>query len=72
MSGFCKRHDEGACRPRSRGAALWHQPDLAWFARLDFIFTDVSDSAVSRCETLDDRYGSDHRPIVLTINYPAG
>ena len=43
-----------------------------WFARLDFIFTDVSDSAVSRCETLDDRYGSDHRPIVLTIDYPAG
>jgi endonuclease/exonuclease/phosphatase family metal-dependent hydrolase len=43
-----------------------------WFARLDFIFTDVSDSAISRCETLDDRYGSDHRPTVLTIDYPAG
>ena len=43
-----------------------------WFARLDFLFTDVSDSAVSRCQTLDDRYGSDHRPIVLTIDYPPG
>ena len=43
-----------------------------WFARLDFIFTDVPDSAVSRCETLDDCYGSDYRPIVLTIDYAAG
>ena len=43
----------------------------AWFARSDFVFTDVPASAISSCETLEDRYGSDHRPIVMTIDYPA-
>lgn len=43
-----------------------------WLARMDFIFTNVPDASVSSCETLDDRYGSDHRPIVLTVGYPPG
>src|SRR5687767_5502065 len=42
----------------------------AWFARSDFIFGDLDESAVAACETLDDRYGSDHRPIVVTIDLP--
>jgi endonuclease/exonuclease/phosphatase family metal-dependent hydrolase len=42
----------------------------AWFARSDFIFSDVPASAISHCETLGDRYGSDHRPIVMIIDYP--
>jgi len=29
----------------------------------------VAASAVSHCETLEERYGSDHRPIVMTIDY---
>ena len=41
----------------------------AWLARSDFIFSDVPQPFVSSCETLDDRYGSDHRPIVMTIDY---
>jgi endonuclease/exonuclease/phosphatase family metal-dependent hydrolase len=42
----------------------------AWIARSDFIFTDLPEEAIARCKTLEDRYGSDHRPIVLTIAYP--
>ena len=42
----------------------------AWFARSDFVFSDVPASAIAHCETLDDRYGSDHRPIVMIIDYP--
>jgi endonuclease/exonuclease/phosphatase family metal-dependent hydrolase len=42
----------------------------AWFARSDFIFSDLDQSAIADCETLGDRYGSDHRPIVVTIDLP--
>jgi endonuclease/exonuclease/phosphatase family metal-dependent hydrolase len=41
----------------------------AWLARSDFLFTDLPEEAIARCETLEDRYGSDHRPIVVTVDY---
>jgi endonuclease/exonuclease/phosphatase family metal-dependent hydrolase len=41
----------------------------AWLARLDFVFSDLPDAAVDHCETLHERYGSDHRPILLRIDY---
>jgi endonuclease/exonuclease/phosphatase family metal-dependent hydrolase len=40
-----------------------------WLARLDFIFSNLPRSSGKACETLADRYGSDHVPIVLTIDY---
>ena len=40
-----------------------------WLARLDFIFSNLPESSGKTCETLADRYGSDHVPIVLTIDY---
>ena len=42
----------------------------AWLARSDFIFSDLDESAIAACETFEDRYGSDHRPIVVTIKLP--
>ena len=39
----------------------------AWFARIDFLFSDLPASEIDRCETLHDRYGSDHRPQVLNL-----
>jgi endonuclease/exonuclease/phosphatase family metal-dependent hydrolase len=44
-------------------------PTSSWLARSDFLFA-TADPAMTRCETLEDRHGSDHRPIVLTIDYP--
>ena len=40
----------------------------AWLARSDFVFSDLDESAIAACETLGDHYGSDHRPIVMTID----
>ena len=39
----------------------------AWFARIDFLFSNLPASEIDRCETLHDRYGSDHRPQVLNL-----
>jgi endonuclease/exonuclease/phosphatase family metal-dependent hydrolase len=44
----------------------------AWFARSDFLFSDLDESAITDCETLDQRYGSDHLPIVMTIGFGTG
>ncbi len=38
------------------------------FGRVDFIFTNLPD-ATATCETLTDRYGSDHVPVLLTIDW---
>jgi endonuclease/exonuclease/phosphatase family metal-dependent hydrolase len=40
-----------------------------WLARLDFIFSNLPEFSGKACETLVDRYGSDHLPILLTIDY---
>jgi len=40
----------------------------AWLARIDFLFSTLPASAIERCETLHDRYGSDHSPQVLVVN----
>lgn len=41
----------------------------AWpFGRLDFVFTDVPAGRIT-CETLTDRHGSDHVPVLLTVEW---
>jgi endonuclease/exonuclease/phosphatase family metal-dependent hydrolase len=37
------------------------------FGRLDFVFTDLPVATIT-CETLTDRYGSDHVPVLLTVD----
>jgi endonuclease/exonuclease/phosphatase family metal-dependent hydrolase len=38
------------------------------FGRLDFVFTNLPD-ATTTCETLTDGYGSDHVPVLLTVDW---
>jgi endonuclease/exonuclease/phosphatase family metal-dependent hydrolase len=38
------------------------------FGRLDFVFTNLPEETTT-CETLSDRYGSDHVPVLLTIDW---
>jgi endonuclease/exonuclease/phosphatase family metal-dependent hydrolase len=40
-----------------------------WFARPDFLFTTLPERRISRCDTLRERYGSDHAPLVAWIDY---
>ncbi len=40
-----------------------------WLRRLDFLFSDLPESTISHCETLQDRYGSDHRPVLMRMEY---
>jgi endonuclease/exonuclease/phosphatase family metal-dependent hydrolase len=39
-----------------------------WLARLDFLFSTLSPATARTCETLQETYGSDHRPVVLTLH----
>jgi endonuclease/exonuclease/phosphatase family metal-dependent hydrolase len=39
------------------------------FGRLDFVFTNLPPATIT-CETLTDRYGSDHVPMLLTVDTP--
>ena len=38
------------------------------FGRLDFVFTNLPEEKAT-CETLTDRYGSDHVPVLLTVDW---
>jgi endonuclease/exonuclease/phosphatase family metal-dependent hydrolase len=38
------------------------------FGRLDFVFTNLPEARTT-CETLTDRYGSDHVPVLLTVDW---
>ena len=38
------------------------------FGRVDFVFTNLP-VETTRCETLADRYGSDHVPVLLTVEW---
>lgn len=38
-----------------------------WRSRVDYLFAAPPASGAMQCETLRDRYGSDHRPIVLRL-----
>ncbi|MEO5822138.1 MAG: endonuclease/exonuclease/phosphatase family protein [Vicinamibacteraceae bacterium] len=38
------------------------------FGRLDFVFTNLP-AGTTTCETLTDRYGSDHVPVLLTVDW---
>ena len=40
-----------------------------WLARVDFIFSNLSGFRKA-CETFDDRFGSDHVPLMLTLDIP--
>jgi endonuclease/exonuclease/phosphatase family metal-dependent hydrolase len=42
-------------------------PTTAFLLRLDFVFSTLDASQVERCQTMPDEYGSDHRPIVVTL-----
>jgi endonuclease/exonuclease/phosphatase family metal-dependent hydrolase len=39
-----------------------------WIARIDFMFSNLAPSSLTSCGTLTDRYGSDHVPLVLTVD----
>ena len=39
----------------------------AFGRRLDFVFSTLDSSHIRSCETLPEKYGSDHRPIVVTM-----
>lgn len=41
----------------------------AWLGRIDFFFSNLSPSAVAGCDTLSQRFGSDHVPLVLTVDF---
>jgi endonuclease/exonuclease/phosphatase family metal-dependent hydrolase len=43
----------------------------AWLARIDFLFTTLPAGSIAGCETRAARYGSDHRPQVMTLALPA-
>jgi endonuclease/exonuclease/phosphatase family metal-dependent hydrolase len=38
------------------------------FGRVDFVFTNLPEQ-MTTCETLSDRYGSDHVPVLLTVDW---
>lgn len=41
-----------------------------WLGRFDYIFSTLPESWPPRtCETLDSKYSSDHRPLLLTLNF---
>ena len=71
--------DTNAVRGRADGAVRALEKSLPivacgdgrtgpWLARLDFIFSNLSGSS-KVCETFEDRFGSDHVPLLLTIDY---
>ena len=38
------------------------------FGRFDYIFTTFEESVARTCTTLEDKYSSDHRPLLLTVH----
>jgi endonuclease/exonuclease/phosphatase family metal-dependent hydrolase len=44
-------------------------PTSPWLARVDFFFTNLPSTLTHRCETVSDKFGSDHRPVILTIEF---
>jgi endonuclease/exonuclease/phosphatase family metal-dependent hydrolase len=48
-----------------------HWPLGWWRGRLDYLFDNLDAREITRtCETIDERFGSDHNPIVMTIDIP--
>lgn len=41
----------------------------AWLARIDFLFTNLPASTIAGCETERNRFGSDHAPQVLRLEW---
>jgi endonuclease/exonuclease/phosphatase family metal-dependent hydrolase len=73
--------DTNAARGRADGAVRTLEKALpleacgngrtgSWLARVDFIFSNLPESFGKVCETFADRYGSDHLPLLLTIDVP--
>jgi len=40
----------------------------SWLARVDFIFSSLAPSVARTCERFTDRHGSDHVPLLLTVD----
>jgi endonuclease/exonuclease/phosphatase family metal-dependent hydrolase len=58
---------DGVMTRESCGAGPTHV-----LGRFDYIFSTLGDSAARTCETLKDKYSSDHRPVVLTLRFSQG
>ena len=41
-----------------------------WRGRLDYLFSNLPTSVMRSCQTLSNRFGSDHHPVVLVIEVP--
>src|SRR5262245_39874223 len=39
--------------------------------RLDYLFTTLDEAHIERCQTMAERYGSDHSPLVATLRFEA-
>jgi endonuclease/exonuclease/phosphatase family metal-dependent hydrolase len=47
------------------------QAPLGWWrGRLDYLFSALPARVARSCHTLPDQFGSDHRPVVMTIDVP--
>jgi endonuclease/exonuclease/phosphatase family metal-dependent hydrolase len=63
-SGAVRALNQVAPRIRQCGSGRTN----VWLARIDFFFATLPRASVSRCETLHERYGSDHVPQVLSVD----
>ena len=72
--------DTNALRGRADGAVRTLERSLpieacgkgrtgSWLARVDFMFSNLPELFRRTCETFSERHGSDHAPLLLTIDY---
>ncbi|EKX52031.1 hypothetical protein GUITHDRAFT_101940 [Guillardia theta CCMP2712] len=69
----CSEEREGSRREeRQRGCTFWSRKHASWWARLDYMLAsnsllDGSRGRLLSCEALKETFGSDHSPVVCTV-----